>query len=76
MWFAERLHSNINNSIESQNLYGKKAPKSALYGIYEVQEFIRNNDTIPPLTTDTIRWKRIVVDKRYTALQTLSLIHI
>lgn len=29
----------------------------ALFGKYDVQEFILNGDTLPPLTTDTRRWK-------------------
>ncbi len=28
--------------------------------------------TLPPLTTDTIRWKRLIIDKRYTNLQTMD----
>jgi hypothetical protein len=43
------------------HVYGDLAPKPKLYGIYEVQSFIRNKDTIPPLTTDTTRWRQIVV---------------
>ncbi|WP_271769050.1 hypothetical protein [Aquimarina algiphila] len=66
------LYTNISESAEGQKKWGKEAPKSSLYGIYEVIEFIKNNDTLPPLTTDTIRWKRILVDKRYTGLQTMD----
>ncbi|MDY8134716.1 hypothetical protein [Aquimarina sp. 2201CG5-10] len=66
------FYTNINGSIEGQQKWGKDAPKSALYGIYEVTEFIKNNDTIPPLTTDTKRWKRLVVDKYYTGIQTMD----
>jgi hypothetical protein len=40
---------------------GDHAPKGPLYGIYNVETFVRNNDTIPPLQTDTIRWKQLVV---------------
>ena len=38
------------------------APKPALYGLYDVQTFIRNGDTIAPLITDTIRWRRLNID--------------
>jgi len=37
---------------------GKKAP---LYGIYNVETFIINKDTLKPLTTDTIRWSKLVI---------------
>jgi len=66
------FYTNIKGSIEGEKQWGKKAPKSALFGIYEVTEFIKNNDTMPPLTTDTIRWKRLIVDKRYSNIQTMN----
>ena len=33
-------------------------------GIYEVEEFVRNGVVHPPLTTDTVRWRRLVVERR------------
>jgi uncharacterized membrane protein YphA (DoxX/SURF4 family) len=36
-----------------------------LHGAYEVVDFIRNGDTIPPLTTDRYRWKRFFVHRQY-----------
>ena len=35
--------------------------KPPLYGIYNVKTFIRNNDTIPPLNTDTTRWNKLII---------------
>jgi len=35
--------------------------KSPLYGIYNVTVFIRNKDILNPLTTDTIRWKKLII---------------
>lgn len=35
--------------------------RPALYGIYDVQQFILNGDTLPALTTDTRRWKRMYI---------------
>ncbi|MBQ4802820.1 hypothetical protein J8L88_08170 [Aquimarina sp. MMG015] len=66
------FYTNIEGSIEGEKQWGKKAPKPALFGIYEVKEFIKNDDTLPPLTTDTIRWKRLIVDKRYSNIQTMD----
>lgn len=34
-----------------------------LYGIYDIETFIKNNDTLPPLTTDTTRWRRMIVNQ-------------
>jgi len=36
-------------------------PKPPLYGLYEVESFTRNGVEQPPLTTDTTRWKRVIV---------------
>lgn len=42
--------------------YGDKRTKPPLYGIWEVQTFIKNSDTIPPLATDSTRWRYLIVD--------------
>ena len=60
------FYSNISRAYEGQRQWGKKAPKPVLYGIYEVEQFVWNNDTLPPLKTDTIRWDKLVVDKYST----------
>ena len=49
------------NIFYSAKYSGDAAPKPALYGIYETQTFIRNSNTLAPLTTDTTRWRRLVV---------------
>ena len=36
--------------------------KSELYGIWESQHFIKNNDTLPPLLTDSYRWRYLIVN--------------
>lgn len=41
--------------------YGENSPKPPHYGIYDVEQFILNSDTIAPLLTDTTRWKRIII---------------
>ena len=35
--------------------------KQPLYGIYNVTGFIRNKDILKPLTTDTFRWKKLII---------------
>jgi len=62
------LYSHISRAYEGQRNWGKKAPKPALYGIYEVEQFVWNNDTLPPLKTDTLRWDKLVVDKYSTVI--------
>lgn len=53
----------IFTNLQSQSLYGDMAPKPPMYGIYEVEEFIMNNDTIAPMANDTTRWRYVVVEK-------------
>jgi uncharacterized membrane protein YphA (DoxX/SURF4 family) len=55
------LFSAVNDTLELKKQYGDNAPKPPLYGIYNTELLIRNNDTIPPLTTDTTRWKQIII---------------
>ncbi|MCB0376522.1 MAG: hypothetical protein KDD04_11430, partial [Sinomicrobium sp.] len=45
----------------SKKQYGEDAPKPKFYGIYDVGIFIKNNDTLPPLMTDPVRWKQFLI---------------
>jgi hypothetical protein len=36
--------------------------RTPLYGIYDVESFERNGTVLPPLLTDRVRWKRIVME--------------
>ena len=58
---TDALFSGVKGSIDQGKQYGDNAPKPPLYGIYNTVWVVRNNDTIPPLTTDTSRWKQIIV---------------
>lgn len=58
---ADALFSNISGSIDSAKQYGDNSPKPPLYGIYNSDVVIRNNDTIPPLTTDTTMWRQVII---------------
>ncbi|WP_281990035.1 hypothetical protein [Aquimarina aggregata] len=43
--------------------YGRYSyKKTPLYGLYEITNFKVNQKEIPPLTTDTIRWKYIAIE--------------
>ena len=52
----------ITGSMSSRKQYGIEREKSALYGVYNVSDFVHNQDTLAPLITDTLRWKRILFD--------------
>lgn len=53
-------------------MFGKKAPFPELYGIYEVKQFIRNKDTLAPLTSDSSRWKRLIIDRHYGGIEKMD----
>lgn len=57
--------------IESQlgpQEWGDRAPKVPLYGLYDAQTFINNQDTLPPLTTDSVRWSTLILDWKSTGV--------
>ena len=56
------------DNLEGRRLYGDDAPKPPMYGIYEIEDFILNNDTIPQILTDTTRWRYLVIDTHGTAV--------
>jgi hypothetical protein len=58
---AGALFSGVNDTLEEKKQYGDDAPKPPLYGIYNTELVVRNNDTIPPLTTDTTRWRQVIL---------------
>ena len=57
----------IYGTIESwgyKKQYGDDAPKPKLYGLYNVDVFVKkNNDTESPLTNNDVRWKQIVIQR-------------
>ncbi|WP_044102398.1 DoxX family protein [Neolewinella persica] len=54
--------SQFKGAKEGRDQYGVGSPRSALYGVYNVDHFVMNGDTIPDRLSDTVRWKRIIFD--------------
>jgi len=52
---------NIQQALSAMKQYGDAAPKPPLHGIYNIETFVRNRDTLAPLTTDTTRWDQLMV---------------
>lgn len=42
------------------NMYGGGAPKSPLFGIWDVQQMTVDGEVRPPLLTDSTRWRRLI----------------
>jgi len=49
-------------TVPMVKIYGGGAPKSPLYGIYNVRKFSLNGKELPPLTTDSTRWEQVIFD--------------
>lgn len=60
-------------TFQSSKEYGDRAPKPPLYGIYDVQTYVQNRDTLPPLKTDTVRWGRMLIN--WSGAATVKLIN-
>jgi len=41
---------------------GAGAPRPPLYGLYEVEDFSLNGTVHPPLLTDTVRWRYVILE--------------
>lgn len=50
--------------IDTNNFNDDKAMRPYLHGAYDVEVFIRGSDTIPPLTTEKERFKRIFIHRK------------
>jgi hypothetical protein len=44
----------------------EQAREIPIYGIYEVKEFSRNGQLLPALTTDPVRWRKVLFGSRGT----------
>lgn len=42
---------------------GNDAKRPPLYGLYQVETFIKNSDTLKPLATDTTRWSKFWISR-------------
>ncbi|MEU8900186.1 DoxX family protein [Nocardia sp. NPDC048505] len=62
----------VRDAWQSWHEWGYGAPKPALYGIWDVTEFSLDGRALPPLTTDEIRWQRLVVDLPGPAYQRMN----
>ena len=49
-------------SYQNSKVFGAHAPRPPLYGIWEVDSFVRGHDAIPALVGDSVRWRRMIVN--------------
>lgn len=61
------LFQNLQGGYEAYHSYGRGRVKPPLYGIWQVDSFVVDGEERPPLTTDEVRWRHLVVDWKGTA---------
>ena len=58
--FATIIYSLVDNSWQKYIVRGDGSfLRTPLFGLYNVQTFVKNGDTLPPLITDTVRWRML-----------------
>lgn len=50
-----------------ERTYGDKREKPEFYGIWEANTFIKNGKEVPPLLTDSTRWRYLIIDRKGSA---------
>jgi hypothetical protein len=43
-------------------IYGSGRPRHELWGIHDVESFVSEGQELPPLLTDELRWKALIID--------------
>ncbi len=51
---------------------GTNSDKVSLFGKYEVEQFVMNNDTLPALADDTRRWKSVMISGRSVQVESMD----
>jgi hypothetical protein len=46
-------------------LQEQKTGNPDYFGLYQIETFVRNGDTLPPLRTDSTRWYRVAIENPY-----------
>jgi uncharacterized membrane protein YphA (DoxX/SURF4 family) len=54
---------NLYSARTDWRTFGGGAPKPALYGIWNVDQFTTDGQPRPPLLSDPVRWRRIIFDR-------------
>ncbi|MGK8512206.1 DoxX family protein [Nocardia asiatica] len=66
------LVSNAYTGWDRWNEQGAGRPEPPLYGIWSVTEFSVHGTPLPPLTTDELRWQRLVFDRDGATVQRMD----
>jgi uncharacterized membrane protein YphA (DoxX/SURF4 family) len=53
----------VDARLEARRKWGADAPRPALHGLYQVESFTRDGQTLPPLLGDSTRWRTLTVNR-------------
>lgn len=53
----------LSQAYEAAAQYGDLAPRPPLHGLWEVDELEMDGKILPPLLTDPVRWRRLMVER-------------
>lgn len=56
-------YSLMQEQIATYSFVGYNQPKPPLYGLYQIETFVKGSDTLKPLTTDTTRWNKFWISR-------------
>jgi hypothetical protein len=56
------IFCNVYGAWDAFHKYGPGRPKPDLYGIWDVEQATMDGQGRPPLLTDNVRWRRMIVD--------------
>jgi uncharacterized membrane protein YphA (DoxX/SURF4 family) len=56
------LFQGVSSARSTEKQWGDRRARPPLYGIYSVETFTRDGEVVPPLVTETRRWRRFIVD--------------
>ncbi|MEM6686909.1 MAG: hypothetical protein AAF617_14085, partial [Bacteroidota bacterium] len=57
------LYATFSQALEANATYGPNVPKPPMYGIYEIELYQKNKDTIPLLITNDTLWRRVIFQR-------------
>ena len=63
LFIGVALFTYIQASAKNRIEHGDDSPRPPLYGIYDVDVFVQNGDTLSPLLAEESRWRKMIVDK-------------
>lgn len=66
------LYTQIAGGLEARSQYGTTREHPPLYGLYDVDTFVVNGDTLAPMLTDSLRWHKLFIDYNYAGTQMMN----